>query len=448
MRLLTNTLKTPLLSCLAFSLFCMGSARAENLLDAYQAAFDSNPQLAQAKHQLEANKELRPLANSAYLPHVNAGADAGRNRSYISPLVAGGSATQGVFPTDAYSVTLSQAIFNGQALAAMGQADDLIKASEQQYLSAQQVLVRQVTIAYFGILQAQAQLKVADEAEKLLRNIKEQAEENLRVGTGDIISVNEAKARWQSALADQINARNRLSISYSQLQRLTHQSAIKSVADLKDFTPLGPSPDDMEQWVNQALANQPLIHQAEEQVKAAQAQEEINRRARWPVVTLNGIGTHIRGQIFPDLTTNQAGAILSLSIPLIDGGQISAQVGQAHSLERAQEDQLNNVKDQVTLDTRQAFLDLKNSVASYDAAKATLESAKLSLEGTRAGFGIGTRSMIDLLTTATDYIQAESSYFNARYQQILSRIELKFAVGILNDQDISAINQMLSDQHS
>ena len=160
MRLLTNTLKTPLLSCLAFSLFCMGSARAENLLDAYQAAFDSNPQLAQAKHQLEANKELRPLANSAYLPHVNAGADAGRNRSYISPLVAGGSATQGVFPTDAYSVTLSQAIFNGQALAAMGQADDLIKASEQQYLSAQQVLVRQVTIAYFGILQAQAQLKV------------------------------------------------------------------------------------------------------------------------------------------------------------------------------------------------------------------------------------------------------------------------------------------------
>ena len=204
----------------------------------------------------------------------------------------------------------------------------------------------------------------------------------------------------------------------------------------------------MEQWVNQALANQPLIHQAEEQVKAAQAQEEINRRARWPVVTLNGIGTHIRGQIFPDLTTNQAGAILSLSIPLIDGGQISAQVGQAHSLERAQEDQLNNVKDQVTLDTRQAFLDLKNSVASYDAAKATLESAKLSLEGTRAGFGIGTRSMIDLLTTATDYIQAESSYFNARYQQILSRIELKFAVGILNDQDISAINQMLSDQHS
>ncbi|OZB33959.1 MAG: hypothetical protein B7X47_02300 [Ferrovum sp. 34-44-207] len=204
----------------------------------------------------------------------------------------------------------------------------------------------------------------------------------------------------------------------------------------------------MQAWVNQALTNQPLIHQAEQQVKAAQAQVEINRRARWPVVSLNGIGTHIRGQTFPELTTNQASAILTLTIPLIDGGQISAQVGQAHSLERVQQDQLNDVKDQVIFNTRQAFLDLKNSVASYEAAKATLTSAKLSLEGTRAGFGIGTRSMIDLLTTATDYIQAESHYYDTRYQHIISRVELKFAVGILNEQDINAINQLLTDKHS
>ncbi|MDE2423854.1 MAG: TolC family outer membrane protein [Betaproteobacteria bacterium] len=448
MSLLINTKKASVLCTFVLSSLSMAAANAQNLVDAYQAALNSNPQLAQAKHQLEANQQLKPLTQSAYLPHVNAGADAGRNRSYISPLAAGGTATQGVFPTDAYSVTLTQAIFNGQALAAMNQADDLIKASEQNYLSAQQVLVRQVTRAYFSILQTKSQLAVASEAEQLLRNIKEQAEENLRVGTGDIISVNEAKARWQSAIANQINARNALSIAYSQLQKLTHQERINDVADLSQFMPLGPKPDDMEQWVNQALTNQPLIHQAEEQVKAAQAQVEINRRARWPVVNLNGVGSHVRGQTFPDLTTNQASAIVTLSIPLIDGGQISAQVGEAHSLARAQEDQLNDIKDQVTFNTRQAFLDLKNSVASYEAAKATLDSAKLSLEGTRAGFGIGTRSMIDLLTTATDYIQAEASFYDARYQHILSRMELKFAVGILNEQDINAINQLLSEKHS
>ncbi|HQT82111.1 MAG: hypothetical protein B7Z60_06365 [Ferrovum sp. 37-45-19] len=448
MNLLTNNMKNPLSLFLIMFSFGAVNADAENLIDAYQAAVNSNPQLSLAKHQLEANQELKPLTQSAYLPHVNAGADAGRNRSYISPLIPGSLPTQGVFPTDAYSVTLTQAIFNGQALAAMEQADNIIKASEQNYLSAQQVLVRQITRAYFAILQAQSQVLVANEGELLLRNIKEQAEENLRVGTGDIISVNEAKARWQSAISDQINARNALSIAYSQLQKLTHQDNIQEVSDLNHFTALDPSPDDMQAWVNQALTNQPLIHQAEQQVKAAQAQVEINRRARWPVVSLNGIGTHIRGQTFPELTTNQASAILTLTIPLIDGGQISAQVGQAHSLERVQQDQLNDVKDQVIFNTRQAFLDLKNSVASYEAAKATLTSAKLSLEGTRAGFGIGTRSMIDLLTTATDYIQAESHYYDTRYQHIISRVELKFAVGILNEQDINAINQLLTDKHS
>ncbi|MHB1706409.1 MAG: TolC family protein, partial [Acidithiobacillus sp.] len=111
---------------------------------------------------------------------------------------------------------------------------------------------------------------------------------------------------------------------------------------------------------------------------------------------------------------------------------------------QASVDHLANLRDEVTLNTQTAFLNLQDSVAQLRAAKETVTSAKVSLEGTRKGYEVGTRSIIDLLNTATDYIRAEQDYNVALYRQVVARVQLKAAAGVLTAADLESINALLN----
>jgi outer membrane protein len=96
------------------------------------------------------------------------------------------------------------------------------------------------------------------------------------------------------------------------------------------------------------------------------------------------------------------------------------------------------------LDAQTAFLNLKNSAAQYYAAEQSAASAKVSFAATRKGFEIGSRSIIDLLTATTQLASAQRTYYLALYTQLVARVQLKAAAGVLSAQDIQAINTLLN----
>ncbi len=56
---------------------------ADDLQTAYQQAAATSPVIAQARAQLDAELAGKPLAQSALLPHINAGASGGMNTAYV-----------------------------------------------------------------------------------------------------------------------------------------------------------------------------------------------------------------------------------------------------------------------------------------------------------------------------------------------------------------------------
>ena len=425
---------------LAFWVLAAGSAMAEDLLQAYQQAFATTPALVQAQDELQAQMQDRPMARAALLPHIGIGANIGENTANITGF---GSPIATNYLSNGYSVSLIQPVFNGQVWTAFKQADSHIQASTAALAYAEEQLALQVAQCYFGILEAQAQERVAENQKKLMADIYKQTEAYLQVGTGDIIAMQEARARLDSAEASLIKANNAVTVAERKLQRLTH-SPVDILDDVGHFEVRGPYPDDMQAWVNDALKNHPLIQQAEAQLRTARQQIEYNRRARWPVVNLQAVAQHSLGTLLPGLDMNQAGVSLNLNAPLYEGGLISASVQQAEAQSRASADHLADVRDQVTLDSQTTFLNLKDSVARLQAAKEALASAQVSLDGTRKGYEVGTRSIIDLLTTITDYIRAEQDYNAALYNQVVARVQLKAATGILNQTDMESINALLN----
>ncbi|MDD2751249.1 MAG: TolC family protein, partial [Acidithiobacillus sp.] len=303
-------------------------AWAENLIDAYQQAYHTDPVLAQARAELAAQMQDKPLARSALLPHVGVGAAVGFNTADITGF--GNIDINRAYLSDSYSVNITQSVFNGQAWTALKQADSRIQASAAGLTYTEQQLALQVATAYFGVLEAQAQERVAKKQKSLLESIYQQTEATLKIGTGDIIAVREAQARLDAAEADLIKASNGVAIAEKQLQRLTHHP-IGVLEPLGHYQALGPQPDDMQSWVHSAVQDQPLMHQAQAELHTAQQEVQYHQRARWPVVNLQGVAQHALGNPFPGLVMNQAGVSLNLSVPLYEGGNISASVQKAQA---------------------------------------------------------------------------------------------------------------------
>ncbi len=416
------------------------ASRAEDLQEAYEQAATTSPVIAQAKAQLDADRAGRPLARAALLPHLNAEASGGMNTAYVTgfgpqPLSTG-------YHSDVFSASLTESIFNGQEFIAMKQADGRIRASEAALAFAEQMVALEVAQTYFGVLQAQANQRVAQQQVDLLQRIDDQTNANLKVGTGDIISVQEAQAQLDAARADLIVAKNAVDVAKDQLQRLTHQPVV-ALQDITTLQATGPQPETIEPWLAAALKNQPLLQQAQATLNVSEQQVESAKRARWPTLTLSGIGQHAAGTLIPPVAIDQIGASLNLSIPIYEGGSTRAGIHQAEALARANKANVANVQDQIKLDTQTAFLDLQDSVAQFQAAQQSVTSAQVSMEGTRKGYEIGSRSIIDLLTATTNCATAQRNYYLALYTQLVGRAQLKAAAGVLTPLDIEAINNLL-----
>jgi outer membrane protein len=434
-----------LLAVLLTATQAVAQGAVEDLITAYQQAANSSPMIAQARAQLDADLAGKPLARSALLPHLNALASGGMYTGRVTGFGAQTISTG--YHSDIFSASLTESLFDGQSFMALKQADSRIQASEAALAYAQQVVALEVTQAYFGVLQAEASERVAKQQVDLLVTIHDQTNASLKVGTGDIITVQEAQAQLDAANANLIAANNAVQIARNQLERLTHNPA-GTLHDVTTLEAIGPQPDTVDAWVAAALKNQPLLRQARAALHVSEQQIQYAQRARWPTLTLSGIGQHAAGTLIPPVAIDQVGASLNLSIPIFEGGHTRASIHQAQALARASRENVANTQDQIKLDTQTAFLDLQNSVAQYRAAKQSVASAKVSLDGTRKGYEIGSRSIIDLLTVTTNYAAAQRDYYLALYTQLVARTQLKAAAGVLTPLDIENINSLLDGSAS
>jgi outer membrane protein len=422
-------------------------AHAEDLVTVYQQSAATSPILARSRALLDADRFSRPMAEAGLKPKLGAAAGVSANNAEIS-----GFGTDFGLPisTDLnkdymganYSVTLTQPLLNGQAWVAVRAADAQIRAGQAAALAAEQDLILQVTQAYFDVLRAEANVRVAVGQKELLKSVFDQTEASLRVGSGDIIAVREAGAQLDAAEAARIGADNEARITRQRLARLTHQPAGK-LQDLGPFQPEGPQPNQVEPWKDAAKENQPVLNQAREQLQVAREQVEIARRAYWPTLNLNAGYGYTKGNFLPSVESRQAQVGLNLSAPIYEGGEIRARTHQAGAQARASRHSLEALQDQVNLDTESAFLNLQDSVAQLQAAGQAMDSARVSMEATRTGYEIGARSIIDLLTTIQIYNSNQRNYYLALYTQVVARVQLKAAAGVVSGKDLEAINGLL-----
>ncbi|MGH8671316.1 MAG: TolC family outer membrane protein [Burkholderiales bacterium] len=414
--------------------------RKESLLQLYQEARERDAQYRSAQAAYLAGVEKLPQGRALLLPSVALTANTGFNRvqnDFESGFFPGQKTR---FNAYSYTLSLTQPLFRVQNVAQFLRSRSEATQAETRFAIAQQDLVLRVAQSYFDVLFAEDSLAFAVAQKTSIAEQLEQAKRNFEVGTATITDTHEAQARFDLATADEIAAQNDLEIKRRAMQRIIGRGTTALAGLGAGFTPHLPEPSDMEQWVDRSL-QQNLQVKTEEAVFEA-ARHEVTRTRADNLPTVDIVASYEESNsndsAFGTGGNNQeTGSVgLEFNLPLFEGGAAFSRVREALANRDKAQDDLENARRSVTLDTRQSYLNVTNGVSRIRALEAALASSQSSLESTKLSFEVGVRTFIDVLDAQRQLYSAKRDLSRARYDYILDRLRLQEAAGTLGEEHV------------
>ncbi|MCK5715940.1 MAG: TolC family protein, partial [Thiomargarita sp.] len=296
--------------------------QAKNLLELYQLAEDSDPQLKIANQERLITFEKKAQAQAPLLPEISLGANA--NENWNTQHWMSGHNVENTHI--GYNISLRYTLYRREFNIQLEQVDSQINQVNALYEVAKQELIERLSTRYFAILSAQDTLKFERIAKRAFKRQLEEAQQRFQVGLIAITDVEEAQAGYDLAIADEIQAKNDLDNAHEGLRELTgtyHQI----LATLKTEVPLlEPDPANIDAWTQTALEHNPKLLAAQYAIENARLDIGKQRAAHLPTIDLvaqHSYNHNLRGDDTGALTNNNSIGI-QLNYYLYEGGAIRA----------------------------------------------------------------------------------------------------------------------------
>lgn len=425
------------------------AADGQNLLDIYNIAVSNDPTLAAARSGNLAMQEKIEQGKALYRPNVNFSTDASRSETdirYLGNNAIFRNAGRESFDTFGFGVNFTQPILRKENWVQMKQAETQVSQADKQLMQSQQDLMLRSAQAYFDVLLAQDQIDLINSQKAAISKQLEQAKANFEVGTATITDVNEAQARFDLLRAQEIKVLNDYEVRKRAVQAIIGRLPSRFATVRQDLQTRPPAPMDMEQWVGLATDNNLAISIQQEALRLATQEVERMSAGHWPTLDMVGSYTDTRASGSPngfgsDLQNATIG--LRLNIPLYQGGAISSRVREAIANQQKAQDEVEAARRKSELDTRQAYLNLTGSVAQVQAYEQALNSSQSQLDSTNLGYEVGVRNSVDVLNAQQQLFSAKRDLLQSRYNYLMNVLKLRYAVGLLNEADLSEVNERL-----
>jgi outer membrane protein len=433
-------------------------ASAHELLRVYDLAAQNDTQLQAARHAHDANVTARPAAFGALLPQVNGVGNASRQRDELftyqdvclDPPTCSVIDKQGISGTKSgspFSVTLraTQTLFDWAAFSRYGQAGDTVALAEAQFLKEQQNLALRVSTAYFNFLASADTQRFAEANQAAFERQLEQAKKRFEVGLSAITDVQDAQARYDSAVAQKLAADQDLANTRQAVIQITNAPDVR-INPLQDDIPLaGPEPLDVKEWLKAAHDGNLDLISARLTAQIADADIGIQRAGHYPTLGLSATKARVKQAGFNEFYDNQDAVGVQVTVPLFAGGQVHQAVNRAEAIADQRKAELEGVNRTVDTTTRNAHLAVITGVARVKALKQAVLSNTTAVEASQVGLEVGTRTQVDVLNAQQLLFAAQRDYARARYDYLLSVLQLKFTAGRLTQQDLASIDKLLTE---
>lgn len=416
--------------------------QAEDLLQVYQKAKETNPTLRQT--QAERNQAFEKIneARSPLLPQLGLGGGYEYGSGYRDNRNKNSNTLNA-------QLKLTQTIFDMSKWRQLDLQEKTAGISDITFQSAQQQLIVDTSVAYFNVLRALDTLSYVQSQKEAVYRQLDQTTQRFNVGLVAITDVQNARANYDSVLAQEVSGRNDVENTIEQLRQVSgiYYSDLASL-DVNRFKTS--APDAIEVLLKEAQERNLNLLSATLGRDLAKEQISFAQSGHYPTVELSA-GTGVTNNDYsgsgysntPNSYAGQSTIGVNVSIPLYTGGLVSSQVDQAQYGYTAASEKLEAMLRQVIQVTRSSYNNINASVSSVNAYKQVVTSAQSSLDATEAGYQVGTRTIVDVLNATTTLYEAKKSLSNARYDYLINQLYIGQARGTLNEDDVLRLNQVL-----
>ncbi|MBD9663067.1 TolC family type I secretion outer membrane protein [Variovorax paradoxus] len=431
----------------AAGLLC-GPAWSLDLSQAYGEALAQDSTIRAVRAATDARRERLPQARAQLLPNLSASVSRYRNwLERTSPDASGQLVTANLrYTSSSEALTLRQPLFRMYQMAdyrqAQAQVDDAEATLERE---TQNVGVR-VSGAYFEALLAEEHLALVLAQKTAYTTQFDAAQKRLGAGFGTRTDIDEARAALDLNLAQELEARQNLDFTRRQIQSLVNRPIDRlAPLDSSRMRLVRPSPDRLEDWVEQAEINSPELQSLVAQVEAARYELEKAQAGHYP--TLDAIAQWSRNDsdTINNIKTRYSNKSigLQLSIPLYSGGHVSSTVRQAIAGQQRAEEALEALRRDLGVRLHREFRGVTEGVLRVRALEQAVRSAEQVVISNRRSFEAGSRTLPDVLNAEQQKVSAQRDLAQARFVYLMSRIRLQALAGGAKAEVIDEVNGWL-----
>lgn len=419
---------------------------AEDLAGVYNTALTADPTMQQAEYQYIGSRETKRQALLNMLP-VNGSA----SKTYSG--VQSGSLGNTTNHTPASAVlSLNVNLFSWNSWINLKNADAQTLQADANYLSRKQDLISRVSRAYFNVLAAKDALTTQEGALASATRQLEQAQRRFEVGLIANTDVQIAQSTRDSSEADVIAARRNVANQEEALRAITGMKYGTLASPRNDMPLLTPDPASEDSWVSAALQNNATL-------VAARYAEDIAHNAyltafggHIPNITVSAnkswtIGGDSTPTTTPSGNVNTDGINWSaqVSVPIFTAGLTQSRVRAAKASWDAQKASYEGTMRSTEQSARDAYQGVISQIAQVNALRQAVASSRASLAAIEAGYDVGTKTALDVLTSRQALVSAQNRYASAKYAYLNNIVALRLAAGQLDVETIRLMNTWLSE---
>jgi len=401
------------------------SANAKSVEEVVKEALETNPEIAAAVYDINANMASKDAAFAGYLPTISLTADAGKewNEDELTPRES----------TDRWqaAIQLRQALWRGGYITSDNDraTAELEAAIFSAHAKAEDLSLR-VIEAYLNVVKSKELVHLAQSNLDMHNKTREKVEMRHGEGVGDRADVIQINGRISRALANLNNARNELQDARSEYVALVGTLPVVTIRP----QPNGESmPMSAEEAQKIALDHNPQFMQALKEVEVAEYNYGIRKAGHHPTVDLvleHGVKQDVAG--IPGRHTDSK-AVVEFKWDLYAGGRNSATAkSAAYRVNQAKMD-ANTTRRDILQRIDLIWSSYMRSRQNIDLLRDYVVYAKQSEALYADQYFVDRRSLLDLLDSANELFEARKSYLDAEFRLINDEYRMMESLGVLTE---------------
>lgn len=351
------------------------------------------------------------------------------------PLIPAGNMKTGTKDNYNWNVEARQPLFAGGGILANYEASRLAaEIARLEEVVTVQDIVQEVKVSYFNILKAAKLLTVAIQSVEQRKAHRDMAQGFFDAGIiprNDLLYAEVELANGRQLL---VRAENTVEMAKAKFNTILRRT-IDSPVEIEDILKERPLETPLAACIAAALENRPEIRAYMLRVEQARSQVKLSKSEYYPSVSL--VGNYAKYGDTADVSGSPYKAQENWYVLAIanwnfwEWGKTKHRVDAGISRENRAADILTNIRDQITLEVKNAYLLLREAEAQIQVTKKAIEQAdenfRINTERYREQVGTST----DVIDAQTLLTKARADHFNALGDFSINRAKLDRAMGVM-----------------